>query len=167
MRIIKKIVKLCKTLIIALLAVALAANIINIVQVVLLGQELPMLFGVSRAIVVTGSMEPAILAGDMVIIHAQDDYEIGDIVIYKANSYITHRIVERTENGYITKGDANNAVDGEIQNSQVAGKIVLVIPKAGTIASFLKSPFGMLILIVGLFFMIELPILAEAIRKRR
>lgn len=167
MKIIKKIVKICKYLVISLLAVILALNIINIVQSIVLGQEMPLIFGYGRAIVITGSMEPAILPGDMVIIHEQDGYEVGDIVVYKANSYITHRIVEETENGYITQGDANNAPDKEILESQIIGRVVLVIPKVGYITEFVKSPFGMLILIAALFLMIELPVLAGKIRKRR
>lgn len=148
-----------------LLGLLLAANIISIVQTVVLGEKMPMLFGYGRAVVLTGSMEPAVMPGDMVIVHEQDSYLTGDVVMYKANSYITHRIVETTDSGYITQGDANNAPDGEIRNDQVVGRVTLVIPKAGYVTEFLTTPLGVLALIAVLIIMIELPVLLEKFRR--
>lgn len=158
--------KICKCIVILLLGILLIINLVNIFQRVVLGQDMPMLFGYGRAIVVTGSMEPAIHPGDMVILRAQDDYETGDIVTYRANSYITHRVIEKTENGYITQGDANNTPDDEILKSRIVGQVVLAIPRIGYAVDFLKSPVGILLLMVGLFLMIELPGVAEKLRRR-
>lgn len=165
MMIIRRFLKICKIIIVLLLCVLLAIGIFNIVQIAG-GQEMPMLFGYGKAVVVTGSMEPEIMPNDMVVFRAQDEYEVGDIVIYKANSYITHRVIEVTENGYITQGDANNVTDEEIAAGQVIGKVALIIPRIGNAVEFLKSPFGILILVIGLFLAIELPALVKKMKRR-
>ena len=71
------------------------------------------LFGVQTYIVMSGSMEPEIHTGAIALIDTTDRYvTTGDIVAYRMGEgddeiLITHRIMERTEEGFITKGDAN------------------------------------------------------------
>lgn len=163
----KIIKKMGRYLFILLLSLLILLNGIVIVQSTLNRQEFPLLFGYGKAVVVTGSMEPVIKPGDMVIVREQDAYEINDIVLYKANSYITHRIIEKTDNGFITQGDANNVDDGEIQREQLVGKIVLIIPKIGHVSGFLKTPAGILVLVIGLLIMIELPKIRKKPLKQR
>lgn len=161
-----KILKIGKSILTVFLLLILLVNIVTMVQIVVLGQEMPMLFGYGKAVVATGSMEPAISPGDMIIFRGQDDYEVGDIVIFEDENFVTHRIIERTENGFITKGDANNVDDGEILTEQMTGKIVLIIPKVGYAADFLKSPLGILVIVIGLLALIELPNLVRRKSKR-
>ena len=124
------------------------------------------MLGYGNAVIITGSMEPAIMPGDMVIVHKQSTYKPGDIVTYQGNSSpITHRILEKTPDGYITGGDANNTDDGEIARIRIIGKVVKTIPNAGNAILFLQSPIGMLILIAGLFLVIEVPKLIEKPRR--
>ena len=94
----------------------------------------------------TGSMEQGIHAGDYVLICEQDKYVVGDIVTYRKNDYfITHRIVKRVMGDkVITKGDANNAEDEEIDISSIEGKVIynggllnFVIDYKFAVASFL------------------------------
>ena len=63
--------------------------------------------------VVTGSMEPTIHSGAVVLTKESDSYVIGDIITFKSqNSEIlgqpnTHRIVDINDDGsFVTKGDA-------------------------------------------------------------
>ncbi len=91
----------------------------------------PTMFGFSPAIVVTGSMEPTIPVGSLIITHSQSEYKERDIIMFKSenvSSSVTHRIIKVTENGYITQGDANNTPDEEIPKSAVIGKVILSIP---------------------------------------
>lgn len=75
----------------------------------------------------TGSMEDNIHAGDYILILKKSDYKVGDIVTYQENDYfITHRIVKKNGDKIITKGDANNSEDGEINADSVIGKVILV-----------------------------------------
>ena len=71
-----------------------------------------MLFGYGNAIIVSGSMEPAISVDDMIVFRKQREYSVGDIVLYNDGFVnVTHRIVEINGDQVITKGDANNAAD--------------------------------------------------------
>lgn len=74
----------------------------------------------------TGSMKDNINVGDYILIYKQNDYKINDIVTYKVEGYyITHRIVEINDDTIITKGDANNVVDGEITKKDIVGKVII------------------------------------------
>lgn len=163
----KIFLKICRIIVMVILLLLILINGLTIVQSVVLGRNMPMIFGYGKAVVATGSMEPAIKAGDMIIFHEQADYEVGDIVVFEAENFVTHRIIDTTENGFITQGDANNVDDGEILREQMVGKVVLTIPKVGYAVDFLKSPLGILILIVGLLALIEVPNLVGNKSKRR
>lgn len=69
-------------------------------------KEIPSVFGFSPLIVLSGSMEPEIYKGDLVIIQSQEGYGEGDIVTYLTPAAdgsvtsVTHRIIdEYTERG--------------------------------------------------------------------
>jgi|LGVF01.2.fsa_nt_gb signal peptidase len=84
------------------------------------------LFGYSVCYVITGSMEPVLEVGDVLLIKDIEDKDlrVDDIITYKstygslAGNYITHRIVSISENDglylFRTKGDANPVQDAEI-----------------------------------------------------
>lgn len=113
--------------------------------------------GYHSAVVLTGSMADAINPNDLIITKAQDQYAVGDIVTYRtAGASVTHRIIERTDNGWITKGDANNTPDGEIDPSSIVGKVVLIIPRIGAIITFMRTPLGMLCMVALLFVLLIL-----------
>ena len=82
--------------------------------------------------------------GDVVIIRAQDSYGVGDVISFSNGdgTYTTHRVRSVREDGYETRGDANN-VSEEVNKSAVVGKVVLVIPGLGAAAAFLQTPAGM------------------------
>jgi signal peptidase I len=162
----KIFIKIVRSLALMLLSVLLLLNVIFIVLGIISGTDVPLFLGYGRAVVVTGSMEPVIAPGDMVIIHEQDTYEVDDIVIYKADNYIAHRIIAVTENGFITKGDANNVEDDEILREQVVGKVIRIIPKIGVVVGFLKSPFGILVTVIGVLALIEVPEMIRRLKKK-
>lgn len=93
------------------------------------------LLPVSPVAVATGSMEPNINIGDVAVVlqYDSDKLETGDIVQYKGdNCTVIHRIVEKNGDIFITKGDANNAPDlMPVEKSQILGKVVFTVPKAG------------------------------------
>lgn len=73
-------------------------------------------FGYKPTIVTSGSMEPAIRVNSISMLKqcTIDDIEIGDVVMYRSiHGYnVTHRVVDKTSIGLITKGDNNADVDG-------------------------------------------------------
>ena len=83
------------------------------------------LLGYSFFIVKTGSMEPEILSGELIIVRKQDIYENGEIITYKENeSFVTHRIITIDDNIYITRGDANNENDDGVKKENILGKVI-------------------------------------------
>lgn len=84
---------------------------------------------VKVAYVYSDSMEPALNVNDGIILVSGEIHE-GDIITYRSpdeNAYVTHRVVDTTAEGFITKGDANPSTDQAagappIENSQVVGK---------------------------------------------
>lgn len=76
-------------------------------------------------LVKTGSMEDGIHVGDYILIYRKDEYKIGDIVTYEKGGYhVTHRIIKKNGNKIVTKGDANNIEDDEINVDSIVGKVI-------------------------------------------
>ena len=114
-------------------------------------------------VVVSGSMEPVMYRGDIVVlekanlfgIHEFDPHtvEIGDIVVYNAAWYdspVIHRIIDMKEiNGtlcYEIKGDNNNKSDPYyVTPEQITDRVItigdqpLIIPKIGYITLWFKG----------------------------
>ena len=157
MKTLKLLLKIGKLTFIGILIGILALSVTVIAKRVVLKEQLPLVLNYGLAVVITGSMEPTIAPGDVVLIHKQQDYHVGEIVIYQANAPIAHRIIEKTVNGYVTQGDANNAPDSEINKSQVIGKVVFIISKAGYIILFLQQPLHLFLLLIILIAVIEVP----------
>lgn len=75
--------------------------------------------------VMTGSMEPNIHVGDYLLVIKSKEYKEKDIVTFKKDGYyITHRIIKINKETVITKGDANNVADEEINKSDIVGKYI-------------------------------------------
>lgn len=97
----------------------------------------------------SNSMSPAINTGSIIIVRKRTQYSIGDIISYYSlinnkEEIITHRINSLGGNVYITKGDANQAIDREIVLPRlVIGKVIFIIPYLGYIISFAKSGIGL------------------------
>ncbi len=113
--------------------------------------------GVPKVFVVqSGSMEPAIKTGSVVITQPQANYAVGDVITYMRRAdaiSVTHRIESITsENGrtaYITKGDANNAADtAPVPANIVVGKVLFSIPFIGYAVAAARMPYGFLIIVI-------------------
>lgn len=113
------------------------------------------LFGFHPYLVQSGSMEPSIMTGDVILVRNQDHYEKNQVITFqdKSRRVVTHRIVgmEIQNDGiyYQTKGDANRSGDqASVSEKEVVGAVVSVVPKLGYVVSFIKSRWGILLLIV-------------------
>ena len=107
----------------------------------------------------TGSMEPSIPVGSMIVAQPQSKYQKEEIVTflpYNANDKkdtITHRIVDVVESEsqvfYSTKGDANDEEDiGLINGNQIKGKVLLKVPALGYVIGYLKTLPGLILIII-------------------
>lgn len=101
-------------------------------------------------IVRSGSMEPTVPVGSLVVAEKQTSYGVGDIVTFKQEeSFVTHRITAAYDGKFWTKGDANTSPDGSpVPYSAVVGKLRWTLPYAGYIVTFAKTPLGFSLLIV-------------------
>ncbi len=128
-----------------------------VLGILLLLAETAVLSNVQIKIVQSGSMEPALKTGGVIVVVARDQYQIGDMVTFTERDPraipTTHRIVasEITEGElrFTTKGDANDGNDVETTaQSQIIGKVVVHVPFIGYILDFARQPLGFLLMIV-------------------
>lgn len=83
-------------------------------------------FGVQILKVDSNSMSPEFKKGDIIVIKKEKEYNIGDIITYKTKEgyLVTHRIIEKNGNVYVTKGDNNNTKDKEkVCQNFIQGKL--------------------------------------------
>lgn len=114
----------------------------------------------SLLVVTSGSMRPAIRAGDLVVSRAPGSGEAtglapGTIVTFHAADnpvLITHRIVRSATNAsgspvIITKGDANRTADiAPVRPRDIVGITTRVIPRAGYAVAVLRNRLFLLAL---------------------
>ena len=134
----------------------LLINVTLIVKSYTSPDKVPDFLGYKPFIVLSGSMEPSIMTGDMVFVKETDpdSLKVGDVIAYKSGSaVVTHRIVEvKSENGetrYVTQGDANNAADqGMVKPADVEGIYQRRVAGAGNLAMFMQTTTGMILFVV-------------------
>ncbi len=131
---------------------------VGVVAVIVLTLTAPLFFGMRSFTVVSGSMHPTILAGDVVLSQrvAPLSARVGDVITFSdpndKSRLVTHRLrtieVEGEKVSMTTKGDANNTTerwvvpaDGHI------GKVVLDIPRLGYALAWTRSRYAQLVLI--------------------
>lgn len=149
----QKIKKAISIIAILILLPILLMSIVILVDSYTHPDEVPSFFGWKPFIVLSGSMETQISAGDIVVVKEIDTNELkkGDIIAFKdGNIVITHRIDEVTEidgkTQYITKGDNNSTQDiGYVLPEQVEGVFKFKIARLGNIAMFIQTPLGMIV----------------------
>ena len=154
-----KPLRVLSAIVTVILALLLAANVYVIAARAVTGEPQPTVFGFSAAVVVTGSMSPAIEPGDLVVCRRSADYAVGDVITFRSGaSLVTHRIVGGTAEGFTTRGDANNVADADpVPRGAVVGKVVFTVPKLGIFIEKLRTPLGMTVLVLIGFALIELP----------
>lgn len=88
----------------------------------------------------SGSMEPALKPGDLVIVRkaSLDSIGVGDIVAYRSPEngvVIVHRVIAIDGGVLVTKGDANPEPDPfKVTGNMVLGKVVARVPLLGYLA---------------------------------
>ena len=119
----------------------------------------PRLFGLQEFTVITGSMEPTIPVGSIVVVKPADIDGIkeGDIISYRSKYHsevvVTHRVteVDREARKVTTKGDANDIEDvNPVYMNQVIGVVFYCLPRAGVFLDYIVSVPG-IVLILTMF----------------
>jgi len=147
LKIAKNIIYYLAIVLLVLVSLATASTVLDIPK------------GTKFLMVQSGSMEPSIKTGSIVVINKASEYKEGDIVTYQVgnnlglrnpSNIITHRIFKIEDNGsIITKGDANDTPDSvNVTKNQIIGKVRLSLPFLGYAVSFAKSQTGFILLII-------------------
>lgn len=132
-----------------------------LVALIVVASAFPIQGNIQIKVVQSGSMEPNISTGSVVLIKPASSYKIGDVITFEGNFKdargkkipVSHRIVEmKIERGnptYITKGDANEERDSkEVLQSQVIGKVYLAVPYLGYAVETARTRYGFLAIII-------------------
>lgn len=166
MKVLKIIGKIILSILIAILSIMIIFNLYIALTKKISGKPQPTMFGLATAVVMSGSMEPTLAVNDLILVRAQNEYKVGDIIMYEnksGTSTTTHRIVAIVEGGYQTKGDnPANSVDPDIvKDSQVVGKVIFQVAGVGLVIKYLKSTEGIISMFLVLAMIIFIMIYAN------
>jgi signal peptidase len=131
---------------------------VGMVVALVLAAAVPAVFGGRTFTVMSGSMEPNVSTGDLVMTASisPGEAKTGDVVTFtdpeQNDRLLTHRVASAIDRdgdySFVTKGDANNTVerwtvpaDGRI------GRVLYRVPKAGYALAIGRTPAGRLALI--------------------
>ncbi|MHA1273534.1 MAG: signal peptidase I [Promethearchaeota archaeon] len=138
-------------------------------------------------VVVSGSMEPTLYKGDLLFLQGTDPEDLkngtiedkkGDIIVYDARGLwagapdepIVHRIVGKWHNEsgwwFLTKGDANDAVDrAPVPEDRILGKVVGRIPYIGWVKIILTESGMLMPIIIILSALLLFSIISDIIHE--
>ncbi|HIU76967.1 MAG TPA: signal peptidase I, partial [Candidatus Pelethocola excrementipullorum] len=109
----------------------------------------PTALGYKSMAVISGSMEPDIPVGAVVIVKEvmPKTLKTGDVITYQISegTMVTHRInrIDKDKEEIVTKGDANDVADANpVTYDRVVGKMAACIPLLGYISIYIKTPLG-------------------------
>ena len=152
----KYIINFIKVIFILLIIILIVFNVYNIINIKVLKNDLTKIKGYAILEVVSGSMEPTIKVGDIIVIDTKaKTYEIGDVItFYDTNgNFVTHRIVDVKGGKMITKGDNNQSPDEDMTIDHIVGKYIYKIPFLGAFLNTFRNPLYLaIILIIGMLF---------------
>ena len=124
--------------------------------------------------IVSGSMEPAYSAGDLIYVKEADPetIKVGDVITFVLNEDLvvaTHRVVriDTEKQRFYTKGDANETEDGSpVHFNNVIGIPRFAIPGLGYVSDFIQHSPGMYITIAAVAVLIILAFAPDFVKKK-
>ena len=130
--------------------------------------------GIQTYIVLSGSMEPKIPVGSLVMVNSNDkETQEGDVITYTLTGdgdkavYVTHRVIDIDPKGSIlTKGDKNTNPDCYIDPQNVKGTVLFCLPYAGYVVRTVKEPLVIMIYIC-IFLLVRIALLLFKTRERQ
>lgn len=140
-----------------LLVIVLVLTLYNVCQVRKHPAKVPSICGYNFFSVLSGSMQPLMEAGDLIVTRNvnAEELRIEDVITYRVDEgfLVTHRIVDIAyKNGKLffkTKGDANKYPDKKpVLSEQLVGTFVFKIPNLGYVANFISTKICFMIFII-------------------
>jgi len=131
---------------------------VGTIVALVLAAAVPVVFGGRSFSVMSGSMEPNISTGDLVVTLpiAPAEAETGDVVTFDDPQHkgrlLTHRVASSAPRddtyAFVTKGDANDTVERwTVPAGGRIGRVALRLPKLGYVLTLGKTPAARLALI--------------------
>ena len=173
----KGILNTIRALIVIILSVIFICLFTIIVKSWIYPDKVSGIFGYKPMIVMSGSMDPTIKVGDLIIVEETDlkDLKKNDIIAFrvKDDTLVSHRIMDISYDGnryyFETKGDNNNTKDDNlVKDKNVEGKYIFRIAKLGSFLIFISQPTGFIALLLAaiiLFLIVILIIHSKSDKK--
>lgn len=120
-------------------------------------------------VVLSGSMEPALKTGGVILTDLKEkDAEVGDVITFqKDERTVTHRVAGKTDEGYLTKGDANEEIDRSFTAfDEVLGTVVFYVPYLGYGIVWIQE-YKMYLFGCGITVLLVLFLLPDMKRKKK
>lgn len=124
--------------------------------------EAPSIFGYQIFRVSSGSMEPELMIGDVILVKEAEptDIQKGDIITYKgeegdfADKFITHKMIEDpqlVDGEYVFQ--SQGIVEGALPDplwyeDQLLGEFVCKVPFIDSVYTFFLKPYGLIVFIL-------------------
>ena len=166
----KKVMKTLKIGVIIILAIIFMMLLTIFIKGQVNEEKYPDLFGYKSMIVLSGSMEPTIMKGDLIIVKkVNSDYlKAKDIIAFrnKDKTITSHRIIKvdkiDSKLYFKTKGDNNNTMDEDVVVAKdIEGIYVSRIPELGNFLMYIQTIQGFitvtmfLLLIFSIYYFIS------------
>ena len=171
----RKIVNIFSTVLLVVLIL-----IVILLFIVRLSGNSPSIFGYHIFRISSGSMEPVLNVGDIILVKETppEDIHKDDIITYKSEQgemegqAITHRVVAEPEikggvYTFQTQGDLNGAaLDPIITYDQVEGKYIRKLAFIDKLYSFFFTPYGLIIFIAVILILFGYEIISLMVSYR-
>lgn len=116
-------------------------SLYNFISIKFMNKNYTNFFGYSMFEVISGSMSPTIMVNDLILVKNTKNVNENDIITYYSDGdFITHRVINVFDDFVVTKGDANNSEDVNVEKNNIVGKVILCIPKGGLWRRILIQP---------------------------
>jgi len=154
----KKVIKTIGKIVLILVMLLL---LVTVVGVIFRNEMQLSPWGTGFFVVKSGSMEPAIPVGSIILVNAVSAGSIseGDIIVFFSTNRqetVTHRVVEISDRGgelvFTTRGDANNVNDSPLTYRRIIGRVFFTIPGNNFIVTIFNeaSFIGIAIVAIGI-----------------
>lgn len=173
-QILKKIFNVLDKILTFFIIIGSLVAMMTVIQITKVPDKIPSFFGYKVLQVMSGSMDDVFSVGDVILIKEtkQEDIKKGDIITFKKENIITHRIIEMNKVNntmyYTTKGDSNNVNDAEkVKYEEIEGKYITKFVSIGYLINFLNTTEGFIILVSLPIIVIAFTIFRELRNKEK
>ena len=142
-----------RAIIALIMSFVIGLSIYTVNAKVVFGDDMPMPLGFGVGVVLSGSMEPELSVDDVIIVYRDDEYHVGDTVVFHSHGIlVVHKIISIDGDLVTTQGTANNVCDEPIALDSIKGKVIDHIDAEYSkpflaVVEFVRSPIVALLIL--------------------